>query len=303
MKKMFIILALVAVASAPAMAAVTVTCSQAGATVTVGYTVTSTVTPSDPNRVRAFALDATVSTGTISNAVCSNASYYVYPGSIAIVSGSVSSPGSCVCSSTYPGTKGGVTTSGVTVEMGSLYTGTNKPATSGTLFTLTISNTAATVTLSANTARGGVVMENPAENPSLTIDTCAIAPSECFPSSYVGYADWKTMGKPNCWCGTNTAGMSGTPTAWRFQCYGDADNKTQDAVGKYRVYSNDYWKLVSNWKKKITDPTLDACADFDHKSQDAVGKYRVYSNDYWKMVSNWKKRDSQFTGTGNCPTG
>jgi plasmid maintenance system killer protein len=110
------------------------------------------------------------------------------------------------------------------------------------------------------------------------------------------------MGKPDCWCGTNTVGMSGT-AAWKFQCYGDADNKTQDISGKYRVYTNDYWKIVSNWRKKISDTTLDACADFDHKSQDISGKYRVYTNDYWKMVSNWRKKDSQFTGSGNCPTG
>jgi hypothetical protein len=118
----------------------------------------------------------------------------------------------------------------------------------------------------------------------------------------VSYSDWKTAGKPDCWCGTNTVGMVGT-VAWKFQCYGDADNQTQDAMGKYRVYTNDYWKIRSNWKKKITDPTWDRCADIDHKSQDAMGKYRVYSNDYWKVKSNWKKKDSQFPGSGDCPTG
>ena len=300
MKKMFIILALVAVACAPAMAAVTITCTRPTSTsVTVGYTVTG------PNSVRAFALDATVSTGTISSVTCSGtaAGYYIYPGSIQINSGSVSDYGTCVCSSTYPGTKGGIGTSGVTIEMGSLYTGTSKPATSGTLFTMTFSNSAATVTLAANTVRGGVVMENPAENPSLTINTCpAGGIVECFPSTYTSYSDWKTLGKPDCWCGTNTVGMTANPPVqWKYQCDGDADNKTQTAGQSYRVYTNDYAILLSNWKKKITDPTLNPCADFDHKSQTAGQSYRVYTNDYGILLSNWKKKDTQLPG--NCPRG
>jgi len=303
MKKIIVILALVAVACAPAMAAIEICSEKSGNTVTVKYKVLS-----GPNSVRAFALDLSVSTGTVTGVTCSNASYYVYPGSIQIQGGSVCGTcyGSCVCSSTYPGTKGGVGTSAVTVEMGSLYTGTNKPATSSTLLTFGISNSAATVTVAAEPVRGGVVMENPGESPGLTVTTAApgecFAATECFPSGYVGYADWKTLGKPDCWCGTNTAGMKGT-AAWKFQCYGDADNKTQDISGKYRVFTNDYWKIKSNWKKKITDTSLDPCADFDHKSQDISGKYRVFTNDYWKMKSNWKKKDSQFTGSGNCPTG
>jgi len=150
-------------------------------------------------------------------------------------------------------------------------------------------------------------MENPGESPGLTVTTaapgqCFVAPTECFPSTYVGYNDWKTMGKPDCWCGTNTVGMSGT-AAWKFQCYGDADNKTQVLGTNYRVYTNDYYKLLSNYKKKITDPALDECADFDHKPQVLGTNYRVYTNDYYRLLSNYKKKDSQFPGSGNCPTG
>ncbi len=298
---MIVILVLVAVACAPAMAAVTICSEKSGTTVTVKYQVTG------PNSVRAFALDASVSTGTISNVTCSNASYYVYPGSIQILSGSIANSGDCVCSSAYPGTNPGETTSAVTVEMGSLYAGTSKPASSGTLFTMTISNSAATVTFAANTVRGGVVMENPAESPGLTFSNgalcgCFAACGECFPTTYTSYNDWKTAGKPDCWCGTNTAGMIGT-APWKFQCYGDADNKTQVTGVNYRVYTNDYAKIASNWKKKITDPTLDACADIDHKAQVTGVNYRVYTNDYAKVASNWKKKDSQFPGSGNCPQG
>ncbi len=244
--------------AASVQAAVTVSCAQVGTTndVDVSYTVTG------PNNVRAFALDLSVSAGTITGVTCSNTSYYIYPGSIQISSGSVSGYGSCVCSTAYPGTQGGVGTSAVTVEMGSLYTGTNKPASSGLLFRFTVDTVPTTVTLTANTIRRGVVMENPYEDPAPVLSGCTLSAAsvDCFPSTYVGYSDWKTLGKPDCWCGTNTAGMKGT-VAWKFQCYGDADNKTQDLSGKYRVYTNDYWKMKSNWKKK----------------------------------------DSQFPGSGNCP--
>lgn len=118
----------------------------------------------------------------------------------------------------------------------------------------------------------------------------AISTPICFPRDNPAYADWKALGRPPCWCAP--------PYGSGYQCDGDADNKTQDIIGKYRVYSNDYNLLMSNWKKKITDPTLYPCADIDHKEEGAL-KYRVYNNDYWRMMSNWRKKDSQLAG--NCP--
>jgi hypothetical protein len=293
--KNFISITMLLILAASAHAAVELCYDQLGTMVTVKYFVTG------PNSVRSFALDLVVSAGTISAVTCSNSSYYIYPGQIVIQSGSIADANTCVCSAAkFPGTtQPGIGSSAVTVEMASLYTGTNKPASSGTLFSFTISNSAATVTLATNTPRGGVVMERAEENPSLVI--CPPRP-ECFPSGYTSYNDWKTMGKPDCWCGTNTYFMTTVPPVpWPYQCDGDADNKTQELSGKYRVYTNDYWKVKSNWKKKISDPTLDPCADFDHKSQELSGKYRVYTNDYWKLKSNWKKKGSQLPG--NCPRG
>jgi hypothetical protein len=112
----------------------------------------------------------------------------------------------------------------------------------------------------------------------------------CFPSSYSTYFDWLALGKPNCWCG-----VYGNPM-WPYQCDGDADNLTEGLL-KYRIYNNDYDVLVANWKKKITDPTLNACADFDHKSEGLL-QYRVYNLDYNVLVANWKKKDSNLPG--NC---
>ncbi len=120
----------------------------------------------------------------------------------------------------------------------------------------------------------------------------AISTPICFPRDNPAYADWKALGRPDCWCGTKV-----TPN-WKYQCDGDIDNATQDVVGEYRIYNNDYNLLMSNWKKKITDPTLYPCADIDHKEESLL-KYRVYNNDYWRMMSNWRKKDSQLAG--NCP--
>jgi len=114
---------------------------------------------------------------------------------------------------------------------------------------------------------------------------------ECFPCTYTTYNDWKTLGKPNCWCG-----IYGNPPC-PYQCDGDADCSTQ-GIPKYRIYTNDFNILVANWKKIITDPTLNPCADFDHKPQ-GIPKYRVYTNDFNILVGNWKKTDAQLPD--HCP--
>ena len=147
-----------------------------------------------------------------------------------------------------------------------------------------------------------MVMENPYEDPALVLHQaarCAAGSTECFPSTYTTYTDWKSAGKPNCWCGTITAGMSGTPVAWKFQCYGDADNTTSGTPFNYRIYNGDLSKVLSNWRKKITDPTWDRCSDFDHKSSGTPFNYRVYNGDLGRVLSNWRKKDTQLTP--QCP--
>jgi len=111
-----------------------------------------------------------------------------------------------------------------------------------------------------------------------------------FPQIYTTYADWVTLGKPNCWCG-----IYGNPQ-WPYQCDGDADNLIQ-GIPKYRIYTNDFNILVANWKMLINSPGFDPCADFDHKPQ-GIPKYRVYTNDFNILVGNWKKTNAQLPG--NC---
>jgi len=112
---------------------------------------------------------------------------------------------------------------------------------------------------------------------------------DCFPSNYSTYQDWVAMGRPDCWCAT-TCGSG-------YQCDGDADGKTEDP-NNYRIYQNDLDLVIANWKKTISDPTLNPCADIDHKPQ-GIPKYRVYINDYNILVTNWKKTDPQLPC--NCP--
>jgi hypothetical protein len=139
---------------------------------------------------------------------------------------------------------------------------------------------------------GGWIWEELYDQTGMSEDMSFILFTEpgCFPSSYTTYDDWLALGKPNCWCG-----IYGTPQ-WPYQCDGDADNATEGAL-KFRVSANDLNLVIANWKKKITDPTLNPCADIDHKSEGAL-KFRVSANDLNIIIANWKKKDAQLPA--NC---
>jgi hypothetical protein len=248
MKK--VIFALVALLiAAPAWADVLITCEdQGGGVVQISYDATG----EDPNLVRAFALDITVSDGNIIDANCAdNVDYYIYPGSIVIVDGEVTDYGSCVASSDYPGTLGGLGTGGVTLEMGSLYADTDPehpspPPASGVLCTLTV-DTSCTVTINDNVIRGGVVMEDPDDDVGTNL------PSQCDVVIGPPY--------PACWDKT--------------QCHGDAD-----ATGD--VKASDFLALKGSWFKCYPDPAYNPCADFDRDGC-------VKASDFLILKANWFK--------------
>jgi len=283
MKKLIVILAMVALAATPVLASVTMTVAKVGTT----YNATVSYAVSDPCTVRAFALDITANNSkTITAVTCSNSSYYIYPGSISIVGGSVSTYGSCVCdASKYVGTQPGTGTSGVTVEMGSLYTGGAKPATSGTLLTFTVSGDC-TATVNVNSARGGIVMENPDEAPGHNLAQTVIwAPSTCYTGA--NGAQWALVESPTCWCKTYNP----------RQCYGDADNNKEQKAN-YWVYSNDFTILLAAWAKPYTSiknttagtgaGVKAICADFNQNPEQKAS-YRVYSSDFNILLANWAK--------------
>ena len=286
MKKIFVVLAVVMIA-APTWAAVTITCTQ-GTTagdcneVTVSYSVTG------PNSVRAFALDVTVSSGEIVDVIDAsyNVDYNVYPGSIQISGGVVTGAGSPVgdpCN--YSGTLGGEGTGGATMEMGSLYEGENGPnaITNPVLFKFIVSESC-TVDVNVNPARGGVVMENPDENPGLVSPGVVVVipcgPTDCMCIGHTDYSEWVDVNKPDSWC-------------WDRQCHGDADN-APEKIGKawYHVAYNDLGVLVDGWKLAYGgDPDVDTWinGDVDH-APEKIGKawYRVAYNDLGVLVDFWK---------------
>ena len=178
MKKIFLLMVLLMLAG-PALAAVTVTADCTYGDVNecaIRYAATG-------NDVRAFALDITVDNDAKIISVGDGSSdYYVNPGSVEVDDqGNIS--GSLVCDGEkYDGTLGGICTGGITTEQGSLYVGdANSPGgagtgSSGVLFSFKV-DIDCNVTVVVNSIRGGVVMENPDEDPDLTIvDGCHLAP-------------------------------------------------------------------------------------------------------------------------------
>jgi hypothetical protein len=188
-----------------------------------------------------------------------------------------------------PGALGGLGTAGLTIELGALYYPTgdsspNAPPDSGTLCKVTVSENCE-LCVAENATRGGVVLTDPSVAPNVVVGCInVVIDDECIKSDWSTYNDWLAMGSPDCWCDP-------------YQCDGDADGGTETFF-KYRVYGKDLSAVVDNWKKKITDATLDPCADIDHKPE-TFFKYRVYGNDLATVVGNWKAKDGDLPG--DCP--
>jgi len=200
----------------PAMADVDITISSDANKVTIGYDC------NEGEVVRAFALNIDVNNGAFvvgsaASAVDPNvADYYIYPGSISftIVDGNtvidVPNFGTPVAEQDA---NGGV------LEMASLYS-TNDPdpnrhdppGASGDLATFyvdTSDGNCVTVTLSEDSKRGGVVLEDPNEAFTLNLPDPLEICEECLVVGQVKggvlitqamYDLWKTLDSPECWC-------------------------------------------------------------------------------------------------------
>ena len=201
----------------------------------------------------------------------------------------------------------GLGTKAITVELGSLYSGdANKPDKNGMLFRIEVipvkfGAIKGNLSIAVNTARGGVVDANGdsfVKDVNLTFTGCEVNYPDCYPcwTPYgaavgTGYAEWKTVFKPNCWCG-----QGDTSVNWRTQCKGDADGKYEGSGTKYRVFNSDYAKLVLCWALKATQMRFDPnciCADFDHKYEGSGTKYRVFNSDYTILVAGWALKETQ----------
>ena len=273
--------------AAPVMAATTITCVDEGnGVVRIDYDATA------DTEVRAFGLDVEVDASAQVSAVIEvNPNYYIYPGTIQITDGNVTSWGSPVAPANDPGAKSGLETGAVTLEVGSLYAagdGNLTPALSGTLCSLQVNHNGiadCNVTITSNITRGGVVNIN-AETVVVGTSTCAMTdlPSgDCYQPGDPNYGDWVTLGKPECWC-------------YPRQCLGDATG--------YPYGRNNYWVSVPDltvmkdaWNLTAAQiigqtSTVDghvtewACADSDRQGY-GRNMYRVSVPELTTLKNNW----------------
>jgi hypothetical protein len=246
--------------------------------------------PGLANKMRGIALDITVDGGATIDSISDYdalgfappvdsagidavSGYIIYMGSIQFATDPnyVSGFGDPVAPNTDPDALGGLTTTGITVEMGSLYSdaGTEPPA-SGTLFKIAVSD-GCIVTIAANTTRGGCVLED--GSPANVISGGCEVLSDCMAATnpqYNDWLDWANNGpdasdKPACWC-------------YQKQCHGDTDGAL---FGPFPVAANDFDTL----KGAISLPALSIppggiCADLNH---DAFGPFRVAADDFAEL--------------------
>jgi hypothetical protein len=255
---------------------------------------------------RAFALDITVSNGTI-DAISDfavgddNHGYGIFPANFSryitvdAQTGQVSDWAvegyTPVVDANQTGALGGLGTNGITIEMGSLYD-TKAPPLEGRLCTFTCSKLC-WISITMNPFRGNVVLEDGSE---ATVDlTDATNGPPINGDRYTGAHrdEWLAVGRPDCWCSFFNP----------RQCHGDADDKSQGKQ-KYWVSTDDLDILIAAWNKPFTEidgktvggvPLI--CADFDHLPQ-GKQKYRVSTNDLDILVANWQVADGP---APDCP--
>jgi len=274
----FVLVLIVLLLSASAWAAVTVNCTAVDPGNTYEVRVSYAVT--DSNNVRAFGIRIDVNNGaTISNIDVNDKDYYIFPGSIDIndTTGEVDANGTAVA-------EGGNGQSYMILEMGSLYAAADPkhqtaPASSGTICTFETSKECV-VSLSRDTDRGGVVMEDGSDYASLS--GCSLAYADCFPQAHPDWAQYDAVGRPDCWC-------------YPRQCHGDADGteNVQKGMLPHWVGGPDLTILISGWKMPDTDPNFSSfiCADFTHTSHIQKGvlyPFRVGGPDLTILSTYWK---------------
>jgi len=297
MKKVSLILAVV-LFTVPVWANVYVTCSQPGGPGT--YICLVSYSNGEAKPVRAFALDITVSAGTITAVDDTVTSWYtIHPGSIVIVDGNVSNWGTPVADpcDLPSDTKPGLGHNAITIEMGALYTPPNdptKPPSTGNLLKFTVSTLPCNVTIAENQGRGGVVLTDPNLNPNITAPGCTLQAQGQDPNCLIGgnadgttpgseKAAWILWGKPNCWC-------------YCRQCRGDADGKKSGtswvAITDLNLLSQAFGKNDATLKTV----TNGICADFDHKktgaTRVAIPDLNILSAYFGKPVASVPKCDS-----------
>jgi hypothetical protein len=294
MKKAFLCLLLI-IYPAAAVAGVVISCAQVGDTnqIEVSYTFSD-----DANRPRAFGLDIQLDNGMLIGSIVSGSEsedYWVYPGTIVIDNGVITDDGTPMAPSTAPGALGGSGTSGMTIEMGSLYNDPcdpvhqDPPTSPGVLFRFMFhGSTDCNVIISANSARGGVVLEN-GEQASTNLPITCPGPRPCYTGP--DYIEWISVGMPTFWCNPR-------------QCHGDADGLQHTVKGliNHWVGAPDLAILATGWRQvysgspSVDGPDPDAlpdtwiAADFAHDLNTVKGipNHRVGSPDLTILGAYWR---------------
>ncbi|MHC4111021.1 MAG: hypothetical protein ACYSUY_08095 [Planctomycetota bacterium] len=295
MKKILFTLVVLLLAT-PAWAVVNITAAQVGESNEV---IISWETVSEPNIVRAFGLNITLSNdANVLEVTGLSADYWVYPGRIQInANGDVTYVGSMDAEyDDLPSdTLLGLDSNGVTLEAASLYApvgpgSANAPPPSGDLVSIKVSADT-TLCITANVSRAGadgVVMEDPDQAVTVNVGCIVVdindAPPLCYehmPDS----AEWDAVGQPPCWC---------VPR----QCHGDTDDLMGGSAktGFYAVGPADLGILINSWL--VLEPGFGPgiasipngiCADFAHDQGGSAktGFYRVGPSDLGILITNW----------------
>jgi hypothetical protein len=170
-------LLIVLLLASPAPATVVLTCTDLGnAIVELSYDASQ-----EASLVRAFGLDITVSDGITTAIGNLSFDYWFYPGSTTIdpETGEIINTGTPIAPPDDPGALGGLGTSGMTIEMASLYSEDDlvhktPPLVSNVLFTFTVS-AECDVTVAENSILGGVVLEDSTQ-PGIYAPSCHVVP-------------------------------------------------------------------------------------------------------------------------------
>jgi hypothetical protein len=253
-------------------------------------------------RARAFALDIIVDNGVITEIGnykrgTDNGGYGIFPGNFSryitvLDTGEVENwdvnSYTPVADPNDPGALTGLNTSGITIEMGSLYENSanapNPESANGVLLCTIKCSQTCLLTITTNETRGGVVLEdasvadvNLADATDVNVEVgSGSGTNETYTGSHP--EQWIAVGQPACWL------SSVNPR----QCHGDADGLAQGKQ-QFWVSTNDLDILIAAWNKPLSSLSGNQiCADFDHLAQ-GKQQFRVSTNDLDILIANWNK--------------
>lgn len=287
MKKVLVLMLLLL--TAPAMAAVTITLTENPAEsgiVEVSYSC------SDADLPRAFGLDVTVSGACeITGVTNVNSNFRVYP--TAIKNDPAGKIGGSPVVGSLPSGAGG----SISLEMSTLYgVGdpcgfVNPPAasgllckivTGGTVNSFGITNGYGQVTVSENTQRGGVVMENYLLDPGDNLPQTTWAGQPCLSGGDLPAGVWQAWGAPECWC-------------YKKQCRGDTDGNRLLNRPVYGVDLATFRDAFAKFDAQLQLVPNGICADLDHAP---LLNRRVYGADLATFRNYFAKF---YTLVPDCP--